>query len=59
MQVLGGLLEDEALGAALALDSGDEGGEAVEGEADGFAALLLCAGVLERTELGGFGKWIC
>lgn len=44
MQVLGRLLEDDALGAALTLDAGDEGREAVEGVADGLAAFLLCGG---------------
>ena len=44
MQVLGGLLQDDALGAALALNAGDEGGEAVERVADGLAALLLYLG---------------
>ena len=38
---LGGALQDDALGAALALEAWNEGCEAVEGEADGFAAFLL------------------
>lgn len=45
VQELGGALQHHALGAALALEARDEGGEAVEGEADGLAPLLLCGRV--------------
>lgn len=41
VEELGGALQDDAFGAALALEAWDEGREAVEGEADSFAALLL------------------
>lgn len=41
VQELGGALQHDALGAALALEARDQGGETVEGEADGLAALLL------------------
>lgn len=40
---LDGALEDEALGAALALEARDELRQAVETLADGLATLLLCA----------------
>ena len=43
--VVDGLLEDEALGAALALEPRDDLAEAVEAGPDRLASLLLCGWV--------------
>lgn len=43
-EVLDRPIEHVTLGAALALESRDDGGQLVEAVADGLAALLLCSG---------------
>lgn len=56
VQVLGGLLQDDAFRASLTLYAGHEGGEPVEGVADGLAALLLCAGGVRVDGTEGSGR---